>query len=282
MVNSPLPTQTQPPRQRLPVLVVGAQALLVAALAAWLAVLHRDLGWPGEWVIQTARHLHPLGRMVPAVLVLTGFAGLVGYLWFVLRHEKSARARVGLGWTIAVALSVGAWWLQLALAAIVPNTMVVAAAIQLSDVSTGYVGEAYRIDDLHRYLRGYAAEMRGKPEHIATHPPGSVLFFYAVRQLGEAYPGLNEAVLSASGVGEVPQEQLRALIELYPTAIWRGQAALATAILGSWLLGALGALSPLVVFAGLHPTAGRSEPWRRRPCSRWHRACSSTLRCWTS
>jgi hypothetical protein len=40
--------------------------------------------------------------------------------------------------------------------------------------------------------------MPRKPEHVATHPPGAVLFFYAVRRIGDAFPELRRSALIAS------------------------------------------------------------------------------------
>ncbi len=99
--------------------------------------------------------------------------------------------------------------------------------------------------------------MPDRPEHVATHPPGAVLFFHAVRELGAAFPGLRRSALIASSTAVgMTIEELGAEVTRYPMSHWLGSEGLATAILASWLLGACGALMPAVIFATLRRTVG--------------------------
>lgn len=256
----PEPVEPEAPRPRLPVALIAVQAALVVALAAWLLVLPRDIGWEGEWAWPVFGPAYPIGYLLAPALALVGFGGLVFYLWRSLRRERIASHRRGLAWSLAVTLAIGAWCLQLALWSVAPNSVSRLAAIQLSDISTGYLGEAWRIDDLGAWLRDYAREMPAKPEHVATHPPGAVVFFYAVRRLAEAVPALGDAALMAGSTAvNLTIAELAAEVERYPTARWLGADGMATAVLASWLLGAAGALMPLVIFAALRGPAGEER-----------------------
>ncbi|MGD9495991.1 MAG: hypothetical protein AB7Y46_06755 [Armatimonadota bacterium] len=240
--------------------MLAAQALLVAGLTVWLVVLQRDLGWPGEWAWPVHGTALPLSFLLPPALALAGFGGLIAYLWRLLRREQIPAHRRGLAWSLAVSLPIAAWCVQVALWSVAPGSVTRLAAIQLSDVSTGYLAEAWRIDDLGAYLRSYAAQMPHKPEHVATHPPGAVLFFYAVRKLAAAVPALADAALVAGStaiglsISEMGREVAR-----FPTTVWLGAQGLATAVLASWLLGAAGALMPLIVFAALRQATGNER-----------------------
>lgn len=252
--TSPTETVERRPSRRV---IIGAQIALVLALAVWLLVLKRDLGWPGEWAIPVYGPIYPISFLLPPVLALLGFAGLLAHLWRSMRREKVASHRRALAWSIAIGLSVGAWCMQVALWSVAPESVSRLAAIQLSDISTGYLSEAMTIRDPWEYLREYAQEMPRKPEHVATHPPGAVLFFYAVRRLGDAIPSLNRLAMSSgsTAVG-LSITELAAEVVRYPTVTWHGAEGLAAAMLSSWLLGAAGALMPLVIFGALREPLG--------------------------
>jgi hypothetical protein len=256
-MSDDLPQTTAKPARLLPVRLIIAQAVAVALLIVWTVVLGRPLGLESEWCIRVRPWIYPLKFLAPPLITLVGFGGLVWYLWKALRREKIARHRRGLAWTIALTLMIGAWCMQVALWTMVPAYVVELAAIQFSNVSTGYLEEAHRIDDLGRYLREYAADMPSKAEHVATHPPGAALFFYAVRRAGEIVPGLNEWALTTATVGSgMNLAQVRAEILAYPGPTWKGAHAVATAVIASYLLGALGCLMVVIVFAATRRSLG--------------------------
>ena len=240
--------------------IIIAQALLVALLAVWLLAVRRPIGWGDEGTISVLGPVYPLSYLLPPVLTLAGLGGLLTYLWRSMRREKIPGHRRALAWTIAFGLAVGAWSLQVALWSVAPGSISRLAAVQLSEVSTGYLAEAFTIEDVGAYLDSYAQEMPRAPKHIATHPPGAVLFFYAVHQVGEALPALRQAALVASStaVGQsIPD--LAADVLAYPTTRWLGSEGLATAIIASWMLGVCGALMPLLIFAALRGPAGEER-----------------------
>ena len=237
--------------------LIVPQILLLAALAAWVLLVQRPVGWPGEWVIEVYGLIYPARFLLAPALAMIGFGGLIAYLWRSMRREKIESHRRALAWSVAVAMTVGAWMLQVGLWSVAPDSVSLLAAIQLSDVSTGYLSEAMRIDHLPTYLRTYVEEMPRMAEHVATHPPGAVLFFYVVRQLADAVPALSRAALVAGSTAvSTTIPELAADVGRYPTVVWQGHEGLAVAILGSWLLGAAGALVPLVTFAALRRWLG--------------------------
>lgn len=255
--ESPEAVESEAPRPRLPLALIAVQTVLVVALGVWLVILQRGIGWEGEWAWPVFGPIYPVGYLLAPAAALVGFSALVIYLWRCLRRERIASHRRGLAWSLAITLVIGAWCLQVALWSVAPGSVARLAAIQLSDISTGYLGEAWRIADLGAWLRDYARDMPAKPEHVATHPPGAVLFFYAVRRLAEAVPALgNAALVAGSTAVDLTISELAAEVERYPTARWLGPEGIATAMLASWLLGAAGALMPLVIFAALRGRVG--------------------------
>ncbi len=281
--------------------LIIVQAALVVGLAVWVLVFKLNLGWGEEWLIR----VHPpyrLSSLLPAVVVLLGVGGLVGYLWKLMRREPHTVTRHALAWSVAATLAVGAWLLQVALWSVSPGRLPLLAAVQLSHVSTGYLGEAYRIEDLGRYLREYARDMPTKTEHVATHPPGAVLFFYAVRRAGEVMPGLNALAVTAATTGSgMSLAVIAEAIPYYPPATWRGERQFATAMLASWLLGAMGCLTVVLLFASTRSVLGQDRALAAAavtalaPSMLFHfplldqliallgrRACSSTSHCSTS
>ncbi|MEA3402050.1 MAG: hypothetical protein U9R79_12510 [Armatimonadota bacterium] len=246
--------------RRFPRGLIAAQVILVAALAVWLLLVRRDIGWPGEWTWPVLGPVYPIGHLLAPALVVMGFSGLIAYLWSAMLREEIPGHRRALAWSIAGSLAIGAWCLQLALWSVAPLSVPRLATVQLSEVSTGYLGEAYRIDALGEYLDSYAREMGDKPEHVATHPPGAVLFFYAVRRVGQLLPGLNRLALTAGSTAvNLTIRELAAEVTKYPTAAWQGSDGLATAVLASWLLGACGALMPVALFWALRGPMGEGR-----------------------
>jgi len=258
MSHPPSPSETDHRRARPRAFaLIVVQAALVAALACWLLVFRRDLGWGYEWRIRVNSPPLPLGTLLAPALVILGLGGLAAYLWKLMRREPGARARRMLAWAVALTLMLGAFGLQVTLWSIVPSDVPWLVAVQFSRVSTGYLTEAYRIEDLSVYLRTYAREMPSMPEHIATHPPGAVLWFYLIRRAGELLPGLNRAALTAAcSASGLTLTDLAAEVGAFPTATWQGYEALATAILASWALGAMGCLMVPVVFVTLRGWVG--------------------------
>jgi hypothetical protein len=171
-------------------LLVGVQVTATAALLVWLLVLHRPLGKPGEWVYRVNPEAWPLASALPAaaIALVLGLAAFLLASWGGrLRGRLAVMPRL-LGVLLLLA---GLPSLYLSLAAINPVWLRTLVAYQMSDVSTGYLAEAYRVDGVARYLREFAGNVH-RPEHLRTRPPGAVLFYYALRRLDEAFPALGD------------------------------------------------------------------------------------------
>src|SRR5690606_39030888 len=65
-----------------------------------------------------------------------------------------------------------------------------------SDTSNEYFATAYQVENARYFTREYATQWQ-KPKapvqaHVATHPPGAVLFYYGARRVFEAAPFLQD------------------------------------------------------------------------------------------
>jgi hypothetical protein len=152
--------------------VVVALALVAAAiLVPWLA------GWP---VFVDFPPLHAVWRprvgpgTIPAVVVA------VLAVWFGSRLAARMRWR----WLLLIAFAAGlAWLVSLAL---VDGLRGLGAIL---DHKSEYLGTAREVTDIGELLRGYIAHIPldsadNWPIHIAGHPPGALLFFVGLVQLG--------------------------------------------------------------------------------------------------
>ena len=85
-------------------------------------------------------------------------------------------------------------------------------AAMWSDVATEYFGAAYSFEDARAYARNYAATQQNPQvraqAHIATHPPGAVLWFYGVRKTYESSPILQNGLtaLAQTVTGQTQDE----------------------------------------------------------------------------
>lgn len=178
----------------------------LVALALWL-LSGRGLGVSGEWVLQPNAQLWPTGAWglplaVPAIF--GGAAALCAFDRFRrAKTEREKRNSTGMAlFFLGVLLFLWPWAL-LGPGSLSPGggptrltlegRFNIVAALW-SDVATEYFGAAYQIQDARRFGRDYAARWQ-KPvspfqAHVATHPPGAVLWFYAARRVYEAVPPL--------------------------------------------------------------------------------------------
>lgn len=171
--------------------------IMVAVTAFWLVGPRTKLGrdnwflapnpvaWPfGAWLL-------PLG----VLLIFGGFAFVSSYDFLYraktekIRHTSVRLARLGV---FILAL---AWPFSL-LGPTPVGTNGAANLIQAtwSDVSNGYFSASYEVGDVRDYTRTYAdtrqKTISPQQAHVATHPPGAVLFYRGARALYEAVPPL--------------------------------------------------------------------------------------------
>ncbi len=148
-----------------------------------------------------------------------------------------------------------------------------------SDVATEYLGTAYRIENAREFSSRYALDWQQPRSvaiaHVATHPPGATLFYFACRRLVEEVPTLREGLLSLAERGSgLDRAALAAeLNQVRSSAAASGGGvntalppeAVATALLASLLLGAAPALAVPALFAlGSLSSAAAAEPSIRR------------------
>lgn len=167
--------------------------LLVAGTWFWLFKTKWPLGVKGEWTIKPNLGAWPRGAWglpVAALFIFGGFAALCAYDRIKRaknRREQIASTRLCL---IGICLLSFVWpWTLLG-----PGGTSNLINSQWSDISNEYFSTAYLMDDARRFSSEYAATRQHPAAvaqaHVATHPPGAVLFYYGARRLYESTPVL--------------------------------------------------------------------------------------------
>jgi len=173
-------------------------AALTLAYAAILAIRPSEawFGVPGEWTWSgRPPAASTLGRWPPAIAVLAvtvAFAVVMDRRW---QHTGRTARALALG----------------GLALIIPTLQVLLKFIHYRyplefylhrtiGPHNGFWQAAVGIDALSAYLRAYPDAMRAASPafiHLATHPPGAVLYLWAWRQAFSALPGLAHTLAHA-------------------------------------------------------------------------------------
>jgi hypothetical protein len=210
--------------------VLGSLALLCLT-AIWLFGTRGNFGVPGQWIVApnarpwpASAWLLPLG----ALFIFGGAAALSVYDRFKRAKtvgEKRNSTLTAL-FCLAVLLFLWPWTLlgpgaisQAAPAGQPPRPPTLEGRFNIiaalwSDVATEYFGAAYQINDARQFGREYASKWQ-KPAspfqaHIATHPPGAVLWFYGARRIYEAVPPLQSGFTSlAQSLTRLPMSELQ-------------------------------------------------------------------------
>jgi len=224
----------------------AAQVAAVAAFGLWLFVFRLPIGYPPEWAWTPAeaakRMPFPWGAL--RVLVLCGGLAAVG-----------AWSRSRLGWRrfgvllalVGIVLFIVGTQTVLTMGA--PGGVPMAVASQFSPISIEYFGTAYTMRDVGEELRAYPGHMRTAGFHVATHPPGAVLFYRlgidAVRVSPWLRSALTRGIESSAGVSA---EQIAEAARGYPAAAQLPGGAVPAAVLMTILPGVLGALTVFPLF----------------------------------
>lgn len=168
--------------------------------ALWLFVWKRPLG-RDNWFIAPhqswpfSASLLSLGTL----LILGGLSALSAY-------DRFQRAKTRPEEIISMRMSLGALIL---LATVMPWTLLGPRAISgvyivsatWSDISNQYFSTAYRIENARDFTRNYAVEQRDYDvvkSHVATHPPGAVLFYYGARRIYENVPFIHSILTTVA------------------------------------------------------------------------------------
>ena len=184
-------------------------AIAVALTAAWLFVWRAPLG-AGNWAL-TPHAAWPTGAWLLPVSVIVVFGGAAALsVYDRFKRAKSRKEQTNSTVTALVCLAViGMLWPWAMLGPgklknsagkpMLEGRVNIIAALW-SDVATEYFGAAYTFDDARTYAHNYAQTSQHPQSrlqaHVATHPPGAVLWFYGVRKLTESSPALQSRLTS--------------------------------------------------------------------------------------
>ena len=184
------------PKTRAPNVLISqfiVAALLVGGTAYWLFRARWPLGRVGEWVIRPNEGAWPVQALgIPfAVLMLFGApAALAAYDRF--RRAKSRSEQTASTTLCIAALTCFSFLWPWAL--IGPGGVSNLIAATWSDLSNGYFSTAYTVEDArsftHDYPLRHQEHVSVSQAHVATHPPGAVLFYFGARRIFEASPPL--------------------------------------------------------------------------------------------
>jgi hypothetical protein len=187
-----------------------AALLLVCALSFWLFIARGAFGLPGQWVLTPNARFWPVGGwLLPlgVVLLFGGAAALSVYDRFRRAENDQEKRNSTLTALFCLAIVAFLWpWALLGPGSISQSDTRGGAprltlegrfniiAAQWSDVATEYFGVAHQIQNPREFGREYAQKWQNPPSryqaHVATHPPGAVLWFYGARRVYEGVPAL--------------------------------------------------------------------------------------------
>lgn len=191
---------------------------LVAVLgtAFWVFIGRGFLGVPGQWGEEPNKSAWPWGAWPLPIGVLVIFGGGTALsIYDRFRRAKNRKEQRNSIYTALAALMIlnMLWPWSLLGPGAIPQPAAPGKPVKItlegrfniiaalwSDVATEYFGTAYRITDARQFAREYADRWQQPPStsvaHVATHPPGAVLFFYGVRVLTESVPPLADSLNS--------------------------------------------------------------------------------------
>ncbi len=185
--------QTRNPISRLSSFLVALTIFSFAVTLFWLAKSKWPLGVAGEWQIKPNSGPWPApawGLPIAVLLIFGGLAAISAYDRFKrAKNEKEKRGSTRLC-IIGLAILAFAWpWSLLG-----PGGTTNLISSQFSDISNEYFGTAYQVENARDFAREYSAKWQTPQSvtqaHVATHPPGAVLFYYFARRIYDASPFL--------------------------------------------------------------------------------------------
>ncbi|HEX8833389.1 MAG TPA: hypothetical protein VF719_04275 [Abditibacteriaceae bacterium] len=172
-------------------------AALLCLTAFWLFGTRHKLG-RDNWHITPNPLAWPAGAWLLPIGVLFIFGGLAA----VSAYDRFKRANSRKSQKASTAISLGAlcllaiFWPASLLGPTLTGTSGVANLVQAhwSDVANGYFGAAYEIEDPRQFTGEYPRQSQTADSptkaHVATHPPGAVLWYYGARRVFENSPRL--------------------------------------------------------------------------------------------
>ncbi len=176
-------------------LALGA-FLLVLLTGVWLFLWRKPLG-RDNWFVTPSAHLWPLDTwLLPlgTLLLCGGFAAMSAYDRFrraKSRREEKTSLRMSLSGLVLLAVVLP--WTLLGPRKISGVYLVSAT---WSDISNQYFSTAYRIENARDFTKNYALQQQDYDivkSHVATHPPGAVLFYYGALKIYQNIPFVHAA-----------------------------------------------------------------------------------------
>jgi hypothetical protein len=151
--------------------VVALGTTFVAALFLELPGLNGPWYW--QWPWRSLNVAHTLGVFAGPLLLL----GCLAWQWSRTPPPSAAGAR-----SLAFGLAACQALLQWARVRAEPGTWTWLDTLVQSHDVTSYYTDALRIDDLGSFLRDFSGTLQLE-HHSSTHPPGPILFYWALLQL---------------------------------------------------------------------------------------------------
>ena len=194
--NTSQTTQTRNRISRLSSFLVALALVSFAVTLFWLAKGKWPLGVAGEWQIKPNSGPWPApawGLPIAVLFIFGGLAAISAYDRFKrAKKEKEKRGSTRLC-IIGLTILAFAWpWSLLG-----PGGTTNLISSQFSDISNEYFGTSYQIENPRQFSSEYSTKWQTPQSvtqaHVATHPPGAVLFYYFARKTYDATPFLQNS-----------------------------------------------------------------------------------------
>ena len=166
-------------------------ALTILATILFIASLilkFYPLGIKGQW---TWEYLFPGPDLFPILFPTVLFLCLLAILrlFWKKRTEYSRRLR----WGLLSSLVILALLFQFAIGAVGKIGTNEAIWVVIAPGASDYFAQSYKIENLRQFLAAYPIYIRHEfkgAEHISTHPPGMILYWWMLRKFFQTVPGL--------------------------------------------------------------------------------------------
>lgn len=162
-----------------------------AGIILYAATASRGIGITNEWAWEVVRQ--PRFDSLGGPVFLSGLL-LLGLVWTARRQPLGTRAREAAAVGGLVLLN---FLLQIALGGLGQGGNIEAIFASFPPANS-YYGRALEISSAEQYLAEYHREIEKSPFRVqlSTHPPGSVLYYYAFLKAGDTWPSGALAVRS--------------------------------------------------------------------------------------
>lgn len=193
--------QTRNSISRLSSFLVALSLLSFTVTLFWLAKSKWPLGVANEWQIKPNQGQWPTpawGLPIAVLVIFGGLAIISAYDRF--KRSKNEKEKRGSMRLCIIALTILAFTWPWSLLGPGGTTNLIAS--QWSDISNEYFGTAYQIENARHFSGEYSQKWQTPQSraqsHVATHPPGAVLFYFYARRAYEISPFLQSSFSGAA------------------------------------------------------------------------------------